>query len=116
MKNKNIEGAEAEFEFWSNLMFKVKKGQFQENELFVINAQYDDLPQEILNEFAKIDEIDCMAFVDGIDIEHCSYKYYNSLNHFRYQNSGQINLQNNLVMKAPLSESNFNYQIEKFKI
>ena len=28
-----------------------------------------------------------MEFVDGIDTESCSYKYYNSLNHFRYQNS-----------------------------
>lgn len=94
----------------------MKKSQFSEHELFHITANYEDLPAEIKQEFVKIDEIDCMAFVDGIDTEHCSYKYYNSLNHFRYQNSGQILLQNNLVLKAPLTETNFSYQIEKLQI
>ena len=57
-----------------------------------------------------------MEFVDGIDTDSCAYKYYNSLNHFRYQNSGQILLQNNLVVKAPLTEHNFMYQIDKLQI
>jgi hypothetical protein len=43
------------------------------------------LPQEVLDGFKKVEDIDCFEFVDGIDPESCAYMYFNQLNQFRYE-------------------------------
>jgi flagellar assembly factor FliW len=43
------------------------------------------LPQEVLDGFKKVEDIDSFEFVDGIDPESCAYMYFNQLNQFRYE-------------------------------
>ena len=46
----------------------------------------EKMPQEIIDGFSKIAKMDHYAFNVGIDTEALSYKYYNSLNLFKYEN------------------------------
>ena len=63
---------------------KITKQQFSDADKIEINSDEKSLPQEMQIQFKNIDEIDCFKFVEGIDTESCAYKYYNSLNQFRY--------------------------------
>jgi hypothetical protein len=40
------------------------------------------MPEEITENFSKIEEMDHYAFNVGIDTESLSYKYYNTLSQF----------------------------------
>lgn len=43
-------------------------------------------PQEVLEQFKKIDNVNPFEFKDGIDTESISYVYLNAFNQFRYEN------------------------------
>lgn len=67
-------------DWYADMLQKLKRGQFLESETIHFDP---NLPEEISSQFEKVDSLNCMEFVDGIDTESLSYKYYNSLNQFR---------------------------------
>jgi len=62
----------------------------QEGDLISVIEDLSDLPDEVQEIWNSIDEQDLFVFVDEINVESMSYKYYHALNHFRYEYQGQI--------------------------
>mmetsp|Transcript_4439 Transcript_4439/g.7563 ORF Transcript_4439/g.7563 Transcript_4439/m.7563 type:complete len:96 (-) Transcript_4439:43-330(-) len=52
-----------------------------------------DLPMEVREEFQKIEDMHLFKFVEGIDMENIGFKYLNSLNQFKNEFIGLIQLQ-----------------------
>ena len=65
-----------------NQKFKNSK-EFEPYEKINIDKQNFSLP-ELDQDFDKISAINCMEFVDGIETDSVAFKYFNSLNQFRY--------------------------------
>ena len=43
-----------------------------------------ELPDLLVKQLDRVDEMDCSAFVEGIDTESVAYNYFNTLNQYRY--------------------------------
>ena len=55
--------------------------------------------KEFPEQFDTINSINVFKFQKEIDPESCAYRYYNGLNHFRYEYDAQIKLHSMLINK-----------------
>ena len=76
-----------ELDFYTELTSRMKNDK---EEKFKLEISMTSCYQDLAIDFVKIDNMDVMLFVDGIDTESISYRYYNSLNQFRYDQSSNI--------------------------
>lgn len=95
----------------------MKSGKdFKIQDQMIVDLTMKNLYPDLQAEFDKIDAVDGNEFVDGIDTDSISYKFYNSLNQIRYDYQNQISLQKDLTNSGPFKESKFISYWEKYQI
>ena len=72
-----------EIQRYLQMFQKFRKGQFPPNDLLQMETMRT--PRLILENYAKIEAQDHYQFLDGIDADSFSYKYFNSLHQFRVE-------------------------------
>lgn len=86
MKEPNPTISQEEFNVVNTLYKKFRMGKLSDDEKIYLSAEEKLLPKEVQDSLRKIDEMDVFKFQEGVDTEGASYKFFNSLNEFRFQN------------------------------